>query len=146
MAEALVSDPAAGIVSTTPTGRRSVTGRPCRQISHRSFSGCLAPMAMALAVSMALPPPTARIISARSARARRTPSRAWATTGLGRAPPKRMGVQPACSRYPQSLSSRPERRALPPPLTTSTRRPPYFWHRRPASFSAAAPKTISVGT
>jgi len=86
-AESLVSLPAAGMVSTTPTGMERVSTARFFQNSHRSVSGLAAPCAMALQVSMTLPPPTARMSSAPNESASFTPSRASATRGFGCTPP-----------------------------------------------------------
>ena len=86
-AESLVSLPAAGMVSTTPTGMDFVSGARRFQNSQMSVPGLAAPWAMALQVSMTLPPPTARINSAPDSSASCTPSRASATRGFGCTPP-----------------------------------------------------------
>ena len=87
-AESLISLPAAEIVRTTPTGRLFVKGTFSVQISQRSRSGFAVPWAIPFAVSMTLPPPTARIKSACISRAFFTPSSARESLGLGFTPPR----------------------------------------------------------
>ena len=63
-AESLISLPAAEMVRITPTGKTFSTAIFFVQISQRLVPGFAPPCAMAFAVSMLLPPPTAKIKSA----------------------------------------------------------------------------------
>ena len=114
-AESLISLPAAGMVSTAPTGRDFLSGTFWVQMSQRAASGLAAPWAMALAVSMALPPPTPIMRSAPNSKASRTPCSAWATVGLGCAPPYSFQAIPAASSDAFTRSNRPLRTTLPLP-------------------------------
>ena len=86
-AESLVSLPAAAIVSTHPTGVDLVSMISPPQISSRDQSGFATPWAIAFAVSIELPPPTARRKSAPNSIAFSTPSCAYAIRGFGFTPP-----------------------------------------------------------
>ena len=114
-AESLVSLPDAGMVRITPTGVERVSTSRRFQNSQISVSGLAAPWAMALAVSITLPPPTAKIRSARNSTALFTPSRASSTRGLGCTPPMESYGSSASSSSANTRSRRPLRLALPPP-------------------------------
>ena len=86
-AESLVSLPAAASVNTTPTGRDFFTVCFLDQNSQISVPGFAAPIAIPFAVSIALPPPTARISSAPKAIAFSTPSLAKDSRVFGHTPP-----------------------------------------------------------
>ena len=85
--ELLVSLPAAAIVSMHPIGRLFSKVFVLVQNSHISVSGLAAPCAIALAVSIALPPPIPSIKSALKSIAFFTPSLACDRVGLATAPP-----------------------------------------------------------
>ncbi len=91
----LVSLPAAEMVSTAPSLLVLVSAAFLLQKSQMSVSGLATPWAMALDVSITLPPPTPRMKSAPNASAFCTPSRAWDRRGLGCTPPKLMCSSPA---------------------------------------------------
>ena len=114
-AESLISLPAAGIVRTAPTGRDFVSGTFFVQISQSASAGFAAPCATAFAVSIELPPPTARIKSACISTAFFTPSSARASLGFGFTPPSSSKARPSFARDASTRSRRPLRFALPPP-------------------------------
>ena len=114
-AESLVSLPAAASVSTEPTGMVfSSLARPLQK-SQTSVPGLATPWAMALAESMTLPPPTARMKLALKASASRTPSRTSATRGFGWTPPSTWKASPADVSWHSMRESRPLLTTLPPP-------------------------------
>ena len=83
--EALASLPAAGIVSTTPTGR-AADGVPFPQKKSQKSPSYTAPSAIALAVSITEPPPTARMKLTPSLRAMPIPSYTLSSVGFGCTP------------------------------------------------------------
>ena len=114
-AESLISLPAAAMVRTTPTGRLLVSGTFCVQISQSEVSGFAVPWAMPFAVSIELPPPTARIKSAPKEAAAFTPASAKERSGFGLTPPHSLNMIPASSSSTSILSSSPLLFTLPPP-------------------------------
>ena len=86
-AELLISLPAAEIVKTVPTGSAFFNSFLFFQNSQISVPGFAAPIAIPFAVSIALPPPTARISSAPKAIAFSTPFLAKDRRGFGFTPP-----------------------------------------------------------
>ncbi len=106
--------PAAGMVKTTAMGSVTGLGRFVSNSSHTS-SSMHAPLEMAFAESMTLPPPTATIQSISSRLQRATPSRTSAISGLGRTPPSSNTVTPACSSDARTRATRPLATADPPP-------------------------------
>ena len=89
-AESLISLPAAEIVNITPTGILFFNTSFPTQKSHKSIVGFATPCAIALAVSMTLPPPTAKIKSILFSTAVFTPSLAKLRRGLGCTPPNKI--------------------------------------------------------
>ena len=114
-AESLVSLPAAGSVKMTPTGRLFLSFTLPDQKSQMSVSGFAVPCAMAFAVSMTLPPPTARRKSASKSIASRTASRANERRGFGRTPPRTENARPAAVMTRSTRASSPLLMTLPPP-------------------------------
>ena len=98
------------------TGMDFVSDAGWSQMSFQtSLSGLATPWATALAVSMTLPPPRPRTMSAPKAAALAMASRAKDTRGFGWTPPRDSQAMPASWSCRQIRSSRPERTALPPP-------------------------------
>ena len=114
-AESLISLPAAGIVNTTPTGSDFSSFTLPIQMSQISASGFAVPCAVAFAVSMTLPPPTAKIRSAPNAIASRMASRASPSRGFGFTPPITANAIPAPVSRASTRSSVPLFFALCPP-------------------------------
>ena len=114
-AESLVSLPAAAMVSTVPIGRLRVISAFFIQKSQIGTSGAQAPCATALAVSITLPPPTARIKSAPNFTASPLIRSAILRHGFGTTPPEAMTVRPASSRFSVSRPMRPLLTAECPP-------------------------------
>ena len=145
-AESLVSLPAAGMVRIAPTGVVRLSSARFAQNSQMSTSGFAAPCATALAVSITLPPPTARMSCAESASARFTPSRARDRRGFGCTPDRTSNLTSAAFNSPSTRSRSPLLFALCPPQTTSTR-VIFRSFRSSGSFSTLSPpNTICVGT
>ena len=136
--------PAAGMVSTTAMGSTSGLGRLVTNSSHTS-SSMHAPLAIALAESMTLPPPTARTQSMPSSLHSATPSRTRSISGLGRTPPSSTCSTPAASNDAFTRSMSPLFTALEPPKCSSTRFAPRSASLAPTFSSAPRPNTKWVG-
>ena len=145
-AESLVSLPAAGMVRMAPTGVVHRSSARLAQNSQMSTSGFAAPWATALAVSITLPPPTARMSCAESASAFWTPSRASDSRGFGCTPDRTSNVTSADLNSVSTRSKSPLSFALCPPHTSSTR-VMFRSFKSSGSFARLSPpNTICVGT
>ena len=88
--------PEAAMVRMVPTGRAEEgKALPSKKSQKSPLYGT--PSAMALAESMTLPPPTARIKSTSSLRHSSIPSCTSPLLGFGRTPPRETAVMPALS-------------------------------------------------
>ena len=138
------SEPEAGMVTTVTMGRaRSGCAAPVQK-SHGSPSR-VAPSAMALAQSMAEPPPTGSTTSTRSARASLQPVRTRPISGLGRTPPSSTKGMPAASSEDFTRSSVPVRTTEPWPYTMSARVKPAAASSAPTESVTSPPKMNLVG-
>ena len=113
--QASISEPVAALVSTTATGRASVTHAPPATRGHTSPSAVLAAAATPFAQSMADPPPTARTTSMPFCLQMAAPLFAVVWRGLGSTPASSNSSMPAPSRRPRTSSYRPLFLMEPPP-------------------------------